>query len=300
MMTFSPMARRSIVEWQDPLLSGGGRHGAILSGAVVGVRRHVRLEGGHATQICGHAIQSCGDAARVARAGFRLLTPALVVLVAITSVGCGPSYVQLRKEGYRAMNGGAYGPARILFEQADKRHARQVENYHDMGACSVMIAREKFEQMNEAAASRELERAIDYYSEAIEIHPGHQASLEGKSAALEMKGQFEAALKHAEWTAEFVGPSAKQFLFLAREYEERGDVDGAFTRYRQAVTVQPKNAQAHAAFARFLMKNNNERAAVQHLRVAYQLNPRDPWVEQQLDRRGMLVSSEETRRRTAP
>lgn len=234
---------------------------------------------------------------RMARRCFGLTIP---VLVAIASVGCGPGYVQLRKEGYQAMNGGAYSPARILFQQADKKLTRQVENYHDMGVCSVMIAREKFEQMNEAAAWRELDRAIEYYSEAIEIHPGHQASLEGKSAALEMKGQFEAALQHAEWTAEFVGPSAKQFLFLAREYEERGDVDGAFTRYRQAVTVQPKNAQAHAAFARFLLKNNNERAAVEHLRVAYRLNPRDSWVEQQLDRRGMLVSSEEARRRPTP
>ncbi|MDO8629277.1 MAG: hypothetical protein Q7R41_02190 [Phycisphaerales bacterium] len=208
---------------------------------------------------------------------------ALTIMAAVTALGgCEPSYLQLRKEGQIAMINGQYGPARYMLLQTEKKGHRRVENLHDLGACSVMLAKEKFAQMNHAAAFRELDVAIDYYSRAIEEHPGHQASLEGKNIALELKGQFEKALQHAEWAAEFVGPSAKQYLFLADEFDQRGDLDGAFLRYRQAVAVEPKNGGAHAAFAKFLLRNENDRAALFHLAEANRLNPKDKWVAEQL------------------
>jgi tetratricopeptide (TPR) repeat protein len=182
----------------------------------------------------------------------------------------------------------AYGPARYFFEEAERVRPRRVENLHDLGACSVMIARERFEQMNHAAAMRELDKAIGYYTQAIEVYPGHQASIEGKNVALELKGQFDEALKHAEWAAKFVGPSAKQYVFLAEELEERGDVDGAMLRYRQAVAVEPDNPKAHVAFARFLLRSKNEPAAVHHLQLAYRLDPSDDWVVDQLAARGAV------------
>ncbi len=151
-----------------------------------------------------------------------------------------------------------------------------------------MLAKEKFRQMNHPAAMRELDDAITYFSRAIDAHPGHQASIEGKNRALELKGQFDEALEQAEWAAEFVGPSARQQIFLAEELEERGDLDGALLRYRQAVAMEPGNPGAHVAFAKFLMRRNNETAAIQHLQVAYRLNPRDKWVVDQLVARSAL------------
>ena len=135
---------------------------------------------------------------------------------------------------------------------------------------------------------REVDEAIDYYTRAIDVHPGHQASLEGRNIALRLKGQFDEALHSAEWAARFVGPSALQYVFLARELEQRGDVDGAYLRYRQAVAMEPGNAAAHTAFARFLIKEGNERAAVYHLQIAYRLNPLDEWVTAELIARGAL------------
>ena len=201
--------------------------------------------------------------------------------------GCGPSYLQLRKEGQLAMIDGRYGPAQYMLRQAEEKQHRHVANLHDLGTCSVMLAKEKFAQMNHAAAFRELDSAIEYYSRAIEEHPGHQASLEGKSIALELKGQFEKALKHVEWVAEFVGPSARQYIFLADELEQRGDLDGALLRYRQAVAIEPKNADGHVAFAKFLLRNHNERAAMSQLAEANRLNPKDPWVAEQLARQSL-------------
>ena len=186
-------------------------------------------------------------------------------------VGCssGPSYDQLRREGQIAMINGQYGPSRYLLQQAERKsHRLRVENLHDLGVAHVMVAKEKFAQMNPAAAFRELDAAIAYYSRGIEAHPGHQSCLEGKNIALELKGQFEQALKQAEWAAEFVGPSARQQIFLASELEERGDFDGALLRYQQAVAMEPKNPGAHQAFAEFLSRHNQETAAAYHFEQA--------------------------------
>lgn len=212
----------------------------------------------------------------------------LVVFSALLFPGCGPGYRQLRQEGQQIMLAGNYGPARSFFLQARAKKPREVENLHDLGACSVMLARVKFAQKNQAAAMRETDAAMAYYTEAIDIHPGHQASLEGQRIALKLKGQFDEALARAEWAAEFVGPSAKQYLVLAAELEERGRLDAALLRYRQAVALEPRNAEAQKAFAVFLLSHENEEAAVYHLQQAYQADPADTWVVDELAKRRAL------------
>ncbi len=209
------------------------------------------------------------------------LVLSLAIPFALSGCNNGPSYDQLRREGQISMINGQYGPARYMLQQAEGKSQRlRVENLHDLGVAHVMVAKEKFAQMNPAAAFRELDAAVDYYSRGIEAHPGHQACLEGKNIALELKGQFEEALKHAEWAAEFVGPSARQQIFLASELEERGDFDAALLRYQQAVAMEPKNPNAHVAFAEFLGRHNNEAAATYHLQEADRLNPRGKRIAQ--------------------
>jgi len=182
----------------------------------------------------------------------------------------------------------SYGPANYFFRRADELKPRQAANLHDLGACSVMLARTKFKEMNHAAAMREVDAAISYYTAVLDVDPGHEASIVGKNIALELKGQFDEALQHAQWAAEFVGPAAKQYVFLARELEERGDRDGALLRYRQAVAMEPGSAEAHRAIAEFLLRNRNETAAVKHLQAAFRLDPTDKWVLAQLAERGAV------------
>jgi len=186
------------------------------------------------------------------------------------------------------MIAGAYGPARILFQQAEETRPRRAENLYDLGTCSVMLAKERFSDRNHAAAMRELDEAVDYYNASIDAHPGFMPSIEGKTIALELRGQFDDALKNAEWAATFVGPSATQYLFLASELEERGDVDGAMLRYRQAVSLEPNNVNVHLAFAKFLLRYGNEEATVYHLQAAYRLDPSNTWVTNELARRGAI------------
>ncbi len=199
--------------------------------------------------------------------------------LAMLFAGCTPNYQQLRHEGQEAMLRGDYGPARYMLLNAEDKAHRRSDNLHDLGVCSVMVAKQKFEERNHAAAFRELDNAIAYYRRSIDERPGSQAALEGLNIALELKGQFEEALKHAQWTVEFVGPSAKQYIFLAEELEQRGDVDGALLRYRQAVAMEPENAKPYVAMAKFLMRHNND-AAYSYLAEAQRLDPEDPWVKQ--------------------
>jgi len=214
--------------------------------------------------------------------GAALIAVAIFCIAAALFGGCGPHYVQLRNEGQIAMLNGEYGPARYLLLNAENKAHRRVETLHDLGVCSVMVAKQKSNERNHAAAFRELDNAVAYYRRAIDECPGHQASLEGLNIALELKGQFEEALKTAQWAAEFVGPSAKQQIFLAEELEQRGDLDGALLRYRQGVAMEPDNAKAHIAIAQFLMRHDNEAAAVHHLTEANRIDPKNKWVNQQL------------------
>jgi len=209
-----------------------------------------------------------------------------VTVLAYPLGGCGPNvdanYQSLRQEGQAAMLRGEYGPARYLLLNAEGKRHRRVETLHDLGVCSVKVAQQKFKDRNVAAAYRELDNAVAYYARAIDERPGHQAALEGLNIALELKGQFDEALKSAEWAAEFVGPSARQQVFLADELEQRGDLDGALLRYRQGVAMEPKNPQAHIAFATFLARHDNEEAAMEHLAEAQRLDPRNRSVAERM------------------
>jgi tetratricopeptide (TPR) repeat protein len=211
--------------------------------------------------------------------------------LAVAVGGCGPSYYDLRKDGQESIIRGEYSAAAILFNQADAKSPRHVANLHDLGICHTMVARHKFEQRNAPAAFRELDKAIAYYQRALDVRPGNLPCTEGLNTALELKGQFEEALKKAEWAVKFVGPKAKQQLYLARELEERGDSDAALLRFRQAVAMEPANAEAHKAIAEFLLRHHQEVPAMHHLRAAYQLDPDNAWVRQQLASRGGLPQS---------
>ncbi len=203
--------------------------------------------------------------------------------------GCAAAkYRQHRRDGQAAMVNGTYGPALYFFREADKAKPGEAGNLHDMGACCVMLAGRNFERGNRTAAIRDLDSAVYYYSRAIEVNPGYQDAIVGKNTALEQKGEYDKALQHAEWAAKVVGPAARQYMFLASELEERGDIDGALLRYKQAVAMEPENFQAHIAFAKFLLKHNNEQAAVHHLQAAHRLDPNDGWVYEQLAIRNAL------------
>lgn len=223
----------------------------------------------------------------------------LALSMAMLAVGCqrqqGPGYIKLREEGRNFAHDGNYVAAREMFLQADASNPERLPNLNDLGAVSLGVARQRFVEKNHAAAMRECDAAIGFYRRAIAVHPGYQKSLEGLNEALELKGDFEAALEVAQWAADNLGPAAKHQVFLARELEQRGDLDAAMNAYKQALAMEPENPLPHVAYAEFLLRRNNEAEAVQHLQEAYRLNPKDRTVREDLIARGVLAASERER-----
>ena len=216
----------------------------------------------------------------------------LMLLAAATAcvlTGCGPTYFELRREGWREMSRGNWGTAQYLLEQAHRKQPADVENLHDLGACSTVLAQKHMEQRNSPAAERELDRAVDYYSRAISVQPSYQPAVIGKNRALELEGQFEEALESAHWAARYVGPSAEQFLFLGAEYEERGDLDAAFLRYRQAYKLEPQNPKTHKAIGLLFRRAGRDQAAVDALMRSLHLDPTQADVAQVLNEMGEHV-----------
>ncbi len=171
------------------------------------------------------------------------------------------------------MVAGNYREARGMFRKAHGLVPEDWVTLHDLGDCCVYFAKMQFEKRNRPAADRELDQAVEYYQRAINAHPGFQAALIGKNVALELRGQFEEAVLVAEWASTFVGPSAEQQLFLAREMEERGDIDAAHLRYRQALAMEPRNADAHEAIGRFYYRQDKNEQAIRHLIRTQELDP---------------------------
>ncbi len=229
----------------------------------------------------------------VGSTGLILLSMATGVILPL--IGCGPDFRRLRSEGQTALLKQNYPVALDRFRRAHRIWPADAENLFDLGTVHVQYARRRAADGNEPAALRELDRAISYFSRAIETHPGMRAALAAKNEALELEGRYDEALVQAEWASEFVGPRAREQVYLARELEERGDYDRALLRYRQAVAMERDSAAAHAALGEFLHRRGNREMAIKHLKTAYKLNPVEPGVARLLTSLGEALP-----RTTAP
>ena len=219
----------------------------------------------------------------------RHLSMLLPAVAALCVAGCTaePDCHRIRLEGQRAMLQGDYRAARGLLRRAHELVPEDPANLHDLGDCCLYFARDQFARRNAAAALREVDQAIAYYERAVHVAPGFQAALLGKNIALELKGRYEEAVRLAEWAVEFVGPSARQQLFLAAEMEERGDLDAALLRLRQAVAMEPNNPDAHEALGSLYHRIGRRELAVRHLTRACRLDPGRPGATAMLDDLGV-------------
>jgi len=203
-----------------------------------------------------------------------------VLAAAIVVSGCADdlSYEDLRTLGQEQMIDHQYGTAQRLFKQAMDKRPENAWNLYDLGDCSMHLAAEQFRLRNGPAALRYADFAVDYYARAINAYPGMEPALWGKNQALELKKRFEEALRVAEWAVEYITPTARQQIFLARELEQRHDPDAALLRYRQAVELEPASAYTHAELGRFYVRIGQKEEAREALMAAYRLDPAEPGV----------------------
>jgi tetratricopeptide (TPR) repeat protein len=204
------------------------------------------------------------------------LSAAVIAVFCLSGCYTGLSYNDLRTMGQEQMIQKRYGVARDLLSEAMEMKPEDPWNLYDLGDCCTYLAKEQFHRRNVPVAMNYVDNAVEYYSRAINAYPGMEPALMGKNMALELKQQFEEALSVAAWAATFVGPNARQQIFLAHELEERADLDAALLRYRQALSIEPESAYAHAQMGLFMTRIGREEDAITHLRTAYGLNPDEP------------------------
>lgn len=223
-------------------------------------------------------LRSCSRRLRLSRPLRRRLAAWAILCAAIvlTQAGCQYPYSRMRMDGQQAVLEGDYGKAREIFMKCHDRKPGDADNLHDTAAMCYLIARQRFEERNAPAGLREVDRAIDFYGRAITARPNYPAALMGRNSAYELKGDFEKALKQAEWATRYVGPMARQYIFLAKEHEERGDLDLARLRYQQAIAIEPNNAEARMAYAEFLERRNQPDEASVQRREAERLTRSSP------------------------
>lgn len=218
----------------------------------------------------------------------------------VLTTGCEPTYEQLRSEGYREMNRGDLVAARGVFKAAIDKRPESADVLYSIGRIYQAFAEQALQNENPVGAMRNLDHALAYYDRAIEAYPGYEVALRGKNRAYELRGQSEKALAIAQWAATNAGPNARQHGFLAGELEQRGDLDNALLRYRQAIKMEPKNAKAHLELARFYLRNNRRQEAAESLQIAYNLDSSLPGVVTELKKLGYEPVSADRSLASAP
>jgi Flp pilus assembly protein TadD len=117
-----------------------------------------------------------------------------------------------------------------------------------------------------------------FFGLAIETYPGYMAAIQQKAEVLEMKGQYEDAVRLAIWAKDNVGTDRGQLIMLAQKLAEGGDYDNALVRLKQAVALDPHDAYANAELGRFYVMIGRRDDGIDALQRAYRLNPSEPGV----------------------
>jgi len=204
-----------------------------------------------------------------------------LLLVLWTLGGCGdplPTYDEAFSDGVRELEAGRPVEAVAMFKMAAVSDPERPEPSYEMGRCYLAMADKQFVEGDVPGALRYCDRAIASYDKAIAAFPGYSRAVTGKADALKLRGKHRAALDIANWVAAQSGYQAKKLILKARQYADQGDLDNAQLAYKQAATVEPDNAMAHAELGLFYMRMNNKPEAIRSLTRAYKLDPGAPGV----------------------
>lgn len=97
---------------------------------------------------------------------------------------------------------------------------------------------------NAAFAAKDFQKAIDLFSQAIEIDPTNHVLYSNRSACHASLKNFSAALEDAVKTTELKPDWGKGFSRKGAALHGQGDLIGALDAYEQCLKIEPNNAQA--------------------------------------------------------
>lgn len=212
---------------------------------------------------------------------FISLTLCILLPLLWTQGGCNdpqPTYDEAFSDGVSEFEAGRPVEAVAMFKMAAVSDPERPEPSYEMGRCYLAMADKQFVQGDVPGALRYCDRAIASFDKAVAAFPGYSRAVQGKADALKLRGKHRAALDIVNWVAAQSGFQAKKLVLKARQYANQGDLDNAQLAYKQAATVEPENAMAHAELGLFYMRMNNKPEAIRSLKRAYELDPGAPGV----------------------
>ena len=202
-------------------------------------------------------------------------------------LGCTPDVTETRKLGIQHYRDGDRMASMATLRRALNDSPSDAQCNYYMGMNYRAIASRKFGEGDYAAAYRELERSIFYFTQAVKTWPNYMTAIAAKNEALEAKGQYGDALALAEGvTVNTRGFAGDHYLYLGHEYLERGDYDNALRSYEVALENNPDSAAALAAMGGLYERVNKPKLARTFYQRAYALNEAEPGVSIALARLG--------------
>ncbi len=211
---------------------------------------------------------------RIAWLPFSMLPLGLLPLA--FAAGCTPDVSDVRREGVEQFRNNQY-----VESMATMRHVLELSpndaqaNYY-MGLNYRASAARKFRDGDVAAARRELDTALVYFTQAIKSWPNYMVAVASKNEALELRGKYDEAIAVAERVASNNRGQAEHFVFLGNEYRERGDYDNALRAYKLALSTDPTSSKAYACMGQLYQRVGNTALASDAFRRAYELNKGEP------------------------
>lgn len=208
-----------------------------------------------------------------------VLAGAAFVLLA----GCTPDVSEIREVGIQQYRNREY-----FDSMATMRHALDLSpsdpqaNYY-MGLNYRVMAERRFQQGDSIGARKRADRAVYYFTQAINSWPNYMAAISAKNEALEARGKYNQALDVAATAAENNRGIAEHYVYLADEYRQRGDYDNALRNYKVAISIDPEMARAYEGMGKLYRTVGDTALAMDSFARAAELDPRNTEVAEQID-----------------
>jgi tetratricopeptide (TPR) repeat protein len=121
----------------------------------------------------------------------------------------------------------------------------------------------------------DLARAIEDYSTAIALSPGHTKAYLNRGSIYGLQGRYARAIEDFD-TAIVLAPGDKEAYYnRGLAHDNRGDIEKALEDYNTAIRVSPDYAMAYASRGGAFVKTGNLKRAIDDYNTAIALSPAD-------------------------
>jgi tetratricopeptide (TPR) repeat protein len=207
---------------------------------------------------------------------FRFLAALGFAAVALFAVGCTADVKDIRAEGIEQFRSRQYVESMATLRHGLDLNPNDAQSNYYMGLNYQANAARKFRDGDVAAARRELDTAIVYFTQAVKSWPNYMAAVSAKVEALELRGKYDEALAVAERVADNNRGAAAHFIYLGNEYRDRADYDNALRAYKIALSTDPNSSKAYAEMAKMYLRIGDTALASDSYQRAQEINPSEP------------------------